>query len=409
MPSKFIMQGAKMATTYEDTSAALPHLMNDFYEQSFKMAKSAGAATYGDNGYFNAIMGKEITAGMFASDNLFTALGARAYNHEGQRVATELASFVDGKFKFAGADTEQDGDIPDGISMPVDEIREPYKELPFPFDYGMGLMTLENKDDTIAYKDYIDMMGKQYTDNLDKSIARPITIKQTKKNGRDTGLENLARVNSSYTEAKAAYDAGKDIDCCPYGGVAYSDLEKFRNHKVSNYDAQFIDNAGEAMTDDSKFRRLYRDCSVNWADSANPNNKFWAMSHIAQEKLAATLAVKNFFLDSVYVQRDFNGVKTMPGRDGGMLLASFENAPIIQDGNLAYDYDNGKVSSTDFGEVHLVDGDHAWVSVLTPVELFTANNVAYTRALREKNVMMMRAELRSDRWIGSGRLVGGAE
>ena len=63
----FVKMGNKWGTTYPETGDAMFDLIEDFYKGAYGLAKSAGAATYGDNGYFNAIMGKEITAGMFAS------------------------------------------------------------------------------------------------------------------------------------------------------------------------------------------------------------------------------------------------------------------------------------------------------------------------------------------------------
>ena len=49
------------------------------------------------------------------------------------------------------------------------------------------------------------------------------------------------------------------------------------------------------------------------------------------------------------------------------------------------------------------------MSVLTPVEMFTDNNPARTRMLRERNVMSMRAETRIDSFIQHGRLVNLAD
>ena len=94
----FIKTGSKMSTTFDPTAKGLMSLIDTFYEQQSSIAKSAGFVGYGmgspnNEGYFNAIMGKEITAGIFSSDNVFTALGARAYDHEGVRIQYEQASY----------------------------------------------------------------------------------------------------------------------------------------------------------------------------------------------------------------------------------------------------------------------------------------------------------------------------
>ena len=85
MDSKFIVQNGKMSTLYPETGDAMFDLIEDFYAGQYNFAKSAGAAIYTtdrENGYTNAIYGKYITAGMFMSDNVFTALGAKPYQHE---------------------------------------------------------------------------------------------------------------------------------------------------------------------------------------------------------------------------------------------------------------------------------------------------------------------------------------
>jgi hypothetical protein len=133
------------------------------------------------------------------------------------------------------------------------------------------------------------------------------------------------------------------------------------------------------------------------------------MSNIGVDKLGALMMANNIYLDSVYVERNFNGVKTLPGRDVGMLLAGFQNIPIIQDGNINFDFGTKRVSSTKFGDVQLLDLNHLWISMLTPIELFNINNPAITRQLQERNVMSMRAELRIDSFIQHGRIKGIAD
>ena len=408
---KFVQMGTKFGTTYPEKGDAMYDLVEDFYQGMYSIAKSAGAATYGDNGYFNAIMGKEITAAMFSSDNVFTSIGARPYNHEGVRIALELATYgldAAGNFVGIGADTIQDGNIPESVEMPVNEYRQPYKDLPFSFDYGLGLQAIENKDDTIQYRDYIEKMSANYSDFIDRTLLRPIEYAQPTKNGVETSLNGIARVISSYGEVGRVVN-GTTLTApyvCPYGGNN-GDFTA-RGQAASNLDGQLV-NANGGVMSLADMKKLWRRCAVNWRDSASPNNKAFFMGNVAQDKLAALMLANNVYLDSVYVQRDFNGVKSIPGRDAGILLNSFQNTPIVQDGNINFDYTTKKVSDSKMGDVFLLDLDHIWMSVLTPVEMFTDNNPARTRMLRERNVMSMRAETRIDSFIQHGRLVGLAD
>lgn len=414
MTGQFVKIGTKIGTTYPERGDSIYDLVDDFYSGLYSFARSAGAATYGDNGYFNAIMGKEITAAMFSSDNVFTALGARPYNHEGVRIATELATYgtgPDGRFHPLGAGTIQDGIIPPSVKMPVNEFREPYKDLPFSFDYGLGLQALEAKDDTIAYKDYIDKMSANYSDYADKSVVNPLSNFSDADlvEGVETGLNSLYRVVSSHNEIGKVED-GTTITAemaSPYGGMGSTrgDFYEWRAGGESNIDSQLIDAEDGTLTMDL-MDDLYIRCSVNWADSAAPNNKVWFLSNIAMKKLSAVARAQQAYLNSVYVQRDFNGVKTYPGRDVGILLRSYNNVPIIIDGNLNFDFSTSKVSTVTVGNPMLADLDHVWMRVLTPVEMWSVTNPAITRKLQEVNVMSARMELGIDSFIQHGKIIG---
>lgn len=460
MSGSFIKTGSKMSTTYDPSAKGLFSLIDDFYAQQSAIAKSAGAVGYGmgspnGEGYFNAIMGKEITAGIFSSDNVFTALGARAYDHEGVRIQYEQASYgmasemmhgeknmlgfeperddagniINDYFAGIGAGTNQDGIIPNSVYLPVDDFREPYKEVPFSYDYGLGLQALENKDDTIAYKTYVDRMSTNYSDLIDKTILRPLesyhNSTETYNNTYphqyglygETTLQGISRCIASGNEIGKSYHGSKAITpgmVSPYGGLG-GDFAAYRNatnndgsHKENNIDGNFID-AGGAVLDIGMMRKAYRTASVNWDDSANPNGKMWAMSNVAQDKLGALMQANNILLNTVYAKRDFNGVSTTPGRDAGILLNSFNNIPIIQDGNLNFDYAKKKVSAVKMGDIYLLDLKHIWMSMLTPVEMFSINNPAITRTLQEKNVMNSRMEVRIDKFIGHCKIVGLAD
>ena len=153
---EYIKVGQKLGTTFNERADEMFDLIDTFYSGRYEFAKSAGTAKYGDDGYFNAIMGKELSLAFFSSDNTFTAIGSRPYAHEGMRIVTEQASYglnSAGKFVGLGAGTIQDGRVPASVKMPVNEIRQPYKDLPFRYNYGLGLKALENKDDTSTYND----------------------------------------------------------------------------------------------------------------------------------------------------------------------------------------------------------------------------------------------------------------
>ena len=425
----YVTMGDKLGTTYPQRGDAMWDLVEDFYNGAYATAisKSAGSAVYTTdflNGYHNAIYGKYITAAMFMNDNIFTAIGARPYQHEGVRIATEAASyglaterdiqmgltdFAPEDFIGIGATTIQDGYIPDSIKLPVTEFRQPFKDLTLSYDYGLGLAALESKDDTIQKKDYVDKISRNFSDLLDKSLLRPIENPQPVLNGIETSLNGIHRLLSGYSEIGRTVN-GKTIDegmVSPYGGRTASrgDFYNYRANGETNLDANVIDMQGKTLSLEA-MRLAYRTAAVNWADSASPNNKIWAMSNIAEDKLGALMQANQVLLDTVFVQRDFNGVKTMPGRDMGLYVNTYNKVPIIHSGNLNFDYSKKKVSTTKMGDISLIDLDHIWMSILTPVALYSNANPSITRKLQELNVIHMRAETRIDSFIQHSRLVG---
>ena len=436
---QIIKSGSKWCSTYEPTSEGLVRLIDDYYgAQLESFGKAAGSVGYGlgspnGEGYFNAIMGKEITVGIFSCDNIFATMGARAYDHEGVRIMYEQAAYgLAGEFTHngqsltpgqngflgIGAGTNQDGLIPDSVYIPIDDFREPYKEVPFSYDYGLGIQALENKDDTITYSNYVDKISANYSDLIDKTILRPITIRQpTAANNNitartaETSLQGISRAIASGNEIGKTYD-GVTIDASmvsPYGGTSgdfytYRGLQDGTTHTENNLDGNVIDLEGRAITR-KDFRKAYRTASVNWEDSANPNGKMWAMSNIMQDKLGALEEANHTLLNTVYATKSISGVKTIPGRDYGLLVNSFNNIPIIQDGNFNYDYNIKKVSTVKMGDVYLLDLKHIWMSMLTPVQTWNINNPSVTRALQERNVMNARMELRTDKYIGHCKII----
>lgn len=415
---QYIKLGSKWGTTYEQTGDAMYNMIDDFYNglyQAFSpAAKSMGAATYGDNGYFNAIMGKEITTGMFSSKNAFTLLGAKPYNHEGVRIAYEQADYCldnSGNFQGIGASTVQDGDIGDPYMIPVEEFREPYKEVPFPWDYGLGLQALEAKDDVSSYQDYAKLISQSYSNAIDMTLLRPMHIAQPSvTNGTrtiETSLQGIARCIGSFKEVGKTESGVTITDemVSPYGG-SKGDFHDFRSAGESVFDGNVIDLGGTTDFDLDHMDDLWAQCSVNWDDPASPNNKAWLMGNIMQSKLSAMFRARNILLDNVFVERGFNGVKTIQGRPGGILINAYNNIPMFQDGNCNFDFTKKKVSSTKMGDVMLLDMDHIWMSTLSPVEVYTNSNIAISRKLHEVNVIHCRMETRIDKFIGMGRIIG---
>jgi hypothetical protein len=330
---------------------------------------------------------------------------------------------LDDVFLGLGAATLPDGKIGDSVKMDFDMIRIPYKELPLPYDYGLGLKALEGKDDTSTYKQYIDLIGKNYADLTDKTILRPFNLDQPMRDGVETSLNGLARIFSSGTELAVGDKAAKVL---PWGGVK-SDMTGGYQHLMTdgqgrvkgiewdsngivtdisgkvqnNYDAQIVDAEG-SVPSLGMFDELYMKCMVNW--EGDFSDKMWVMSPLMWNKLNQLCKANNIYLNSVYTSMTIGGMKTIEGRDVGMLLNSYQNIPIMMSGNMSYSYTGKIVDVTKYGDALLLDNKHVWMCMTSPIEVWTIENPAITRDLREHTITHMRAELRADKYISSGRL-----
>lgn len=392
--------GGELVTSYPTSSKMTKYLINDYYRDIYgRTMKAEGFTHYGTQDVFNAIYGKRITAGMYACNNIFTAIGARPYDHEGVRISYKLAQKGN-----IGATTIQDGDIGESVMIPVKQIRQPYKDLPFAFDYGLGLEVLEDHDDTISRDEYVDQMASNYADGLDTDLLRPTYKDQPTYKDVETTLNGISRIFGSSTEVGKTYE---DVEITasmvsPWGGIA-SDIYEYRDSdRLNNFDGFVLSDEGELTLAD--LNKAYANSAPYWADQANPNNKMWGLSMVALEKIGALMESQNIWRESVFVQRDFGGVKTVPGRDGGgILLNSYRNIPLIMDGNYNYDPDTERIGEG-LGEIHLFDLDHVYVSLLTPANFRSTDDFAITRQLREKMVMHSRMEVRCDRFLGHAKI-----
>ena len=454
MTGQFFRSGSKVYTNFDETSKGASELINNFYTEGWQaFVKSAGAPGYnitGAEGMFNPIFGKDLTALMFSSVAVSSAISKRAYQNEGMRLIPKQATvgtasdFVrngNAIFKTAtsgsttggyapdyflglGAGTVHDGFIMDSVQMPVDEIRVPYKELPFAYDYGLGLKMLEHKDDTSSYNEYIAQMASNYNDLLDKTLLRPLANEQPKTSNmvagslygsadKETSINGIARVLSSGEEIGKTYQDSLLHDVVitedhvsPWGGVN-GDLAPMRGnhggtHKKNNYDANVVDAKGGLLTV-GLLDELHMKCMNGW-DTLSPDGKFWVMSPAMWNKTSQLKAANNILEGSIFTTMSVGGVKTVEGREGGFSLNSYRNLPIIMSGNVAFDYANQVVDYSRAGEITLIDTAHVWISLLSPMQVASLENIAITRDLREHHVMLMRAELRADKFIGSGRI-----
>ena len=376
-------------------------LFNGFYQNA--MRKSAGPMGYSTTGAVNPIYGQFISAVVFACDSAYTAHPVKQWDKTGIRVQTSLA-------KKGGIGTYRGGPLGTPAKPDLAMVLEPYKEMPFQFEYDVGLMNLENKDDTIRWQDFIEIQGRTYSDAIDFDMLRPTEVATPTLKGEEIQIEKLSRIIGSYSEIGQSYDtlgsgASATItasDVSPYGGTT-SSLYAYRSAGASAFDA-YVDNANTTL-DLSDLDKAWSGCAPYWANTASPQNKGWVISFEGQRRVGGLLSASNRYMESVFTTRDINGVKTVPGRDVGFVTKAYNDIPMISEGNLNVNQETQIIpTSPAIGDIFLEDYDHVWYKALMPVDFRTTDRWEIYDMLTNKAVFMMEGELCSDSWRGMAKI-----
>ena len=457
------VNGQKM-TLYNETAADAERLIDDYYAGGWQayagnsFARSLGTAGYNTSQQqmFDPIFGKELQIGIMTSDSVVSAMGSKAYNIEGMRLIMSKNTYSQAKdFKRAGqnvfndtimatpnkylgigAATVQDGKLTDGTMLNPDQIRVPYKEIPMNWNYGLGLMALESRgDDTGSHEQYMAAMSDFYADEIDKALLRPITDAQPRSSwfkgyepgmlDAETSLTPIRRVIASGLEVGKTYN-GVEVTpemVTPWDGINLQGLGTTSRRLKgltsadgwatwsgtavrNNYDSQILDAEQRAFSLEM-INTLHTMCMQNRKGLKNNKKCFYIMSPMMWNKLNM-LALSNRIYQTVpqmYANVGVGGMETVEGQDGAISFNSYLNQPILVSPNMAYDYEAEAPSNATFGDLIDVEGEYMWMSLLTPMDMWTFKNPAVTMDLEEKYLLHMREELRANKFNGSGALV----
>jgi len=404
---KFIDDGGKLGSTFK----TVPALIDAFYGAMGKefagvlpMGKAANATVWGTDGTTNPIFGARMTVAMYNTQNAFTAIGSKPYDHEGVRIVSKLAIK-----SGVGATTSRDGEIPESEKPDIKAIRQPYVDLPYQWDYGLGLMALEGMDDVIAFENFADIQAATYGNALDADLLRPTDTVMPDVDDQETTIVPLSKIIASSDEIGNVYSSATVTQAMvsPFGG-AEGDVFKFRSATTGTptFNSKVVQTDGALALEDLK--ALYYGCMPYWNNQSSPNNKVWILSGNALQMVDALREKNNMVItgsSEAYVKWDFNGVSTIPGMDaGGIAMRAMYGIPAIMDNNTIAGPD-GTFNDADMGELFLADTDHVFYSMLTPITLRSSDAVEVTRKLRRVNVIHSRGNTRFTRATGHGKIV----
>ena len=434
-----------------------------YADTSFR--RSAGTAGYQtqQQHMFDPIFGKELQIGIMTSDSVTAAIGSRAYNMEGMRLIMSKNTYHQRKdftrfgqeifdptkvtspnqYLGIGAATVQDGKLTDGSQIQPDQIRVPYKEVPMRWNIGLGLQALESRgDDTGSHEQYMQAMSDFYADEIDKALLRPITSLQPRSSwflpqfnigGLDveTSITPIRRIIASGLEVGKVYkDAeGNNVTInmgmvTPWDGIRLDGLgtssRRFKGATTTitntntdptgivrgNYDSQIVDANGRALSLDMIYT-LHTQCVQNRKGMKSNSKSFFIMSPMMWNKLNLLSLANRVYqtVPQMYGNVGVGGLETVTGTDAGLQFNSFLNQAILVSPNMAYDYEAEAPSNATFGDLIDLEGEYMWMSLLTPMDMWSFKNPTVTLDLEEKFALHMREELRANKFNGSGALV----
>jgi len=411
--NKYYNHDGTIGSTYNSIS----EMMAFYYPNAGTGRLSKAFTGYNDQPQaFNWKYGAAITLQMFNSDNALMSIGGTAYRHEGVRISPGLAV-------YGGMGTARDGAVPAPVKQPIDAIRQPFKELIVSYDYGLALEALEQtEDDTIQYDRYVQLMARTYANGLDIDLLRPTGFVQRTDatTTEEIDLTPLSRIFANASEIGMTYPVANSVAITepiitPYGlmGGGASDMMGKRAVGSTNSYNSIISNAAGAGLALTNFRDLFYGNYAHW-DGGLLDNKIWIISPIAAKIVDAERANNQRIItgaSEVYVQRDINGVRTMPGMDtGGIPTQAMYGIPAIPDANLIRGRQPDGTGTDqlvvgDVGEVYLLDTNYLSFDMLTPVTVWSSSDIALLRRLNRANVIHSRGEIRCSKFAGSGKIV----
>ena len=349
------------------------------------ITKTAGAMTL-TAGAWNAIFGPKLTNLQYWSKNAFSAIGAKPWASSGIRVQKTMAT-------SGGIGVARGANLPAQVRGDFAHVTIPYKELPFTFAMSLGDIQLKGKDDIVTWEQFLELQEQAYVNGIDADLLGKVETAPTGFGVEEYRIDKLDRVISSYAEAVAlTLTAGYES---PWGG-ADSGLYAYRNASTggaSNFDCYTDVNGGATrVLELSLVDGMFANTMPYWDSN---NNKVMITGYDTLAKLAAILQPQQRYEGFVNAEVTIEGVKTLPGRDTGYRVSTYNDVPIIPDKNTATDT---------ISRIYLVDKDYLHYNMLIPQMIRVSDNPLVTGSLKNAAVLFQLGELWCNKFKGQGKI-----
>jgi len=290
----------------------------------------------------NVIYGAKLNWEVCVLSNALGALPDKPWGSSGFRIITAAGS-------TSTAALAENAAPPATLQPTVVEVSIPPELFSNGWEMSAQMLALQGKDDNATWAEYANYEAAEFKNRLDRDL---LTDANTTAANR---LESLDCIIASNGEVSYV-DAG-DLDPWAAGGGSGT----IDRDGGTTYDAYVSLAASDRSLSLSLVDGLFTNTRYYWDDYSSTKNKVIITGYDTGERLEQLLQSQQRFDGYKAVQFGVNGVQTVGGQEAGFDVSAYKGVPVILDNNVVQDT---------ISRLMLVDMDHMWISMLSPVQYF---------------------------------------
>lgn len=420
---------------YHPTFGTMGEVFDYTWGQSFALydkAKGAGTVGITTDGAMNAVYGPYVQNLTYNLHNTYAVLGQKPYK-TGRRFQEGLSM---GATDTAGV--TRGGWARNPVFGNYVQIEMPYKTLAHRAAMNLGFSEIGNKniDDVFSWEDFFKMEGETFAWAMNNDLLRriedspisgigsvPVGSSDTPSN-EIVGYESLERIISNGTEG-ASLPEFNNVPWRLGSGIAIpssgDQIAKYRDPNYagyvanSNFDSYVDAQYTSGTTDGSATLRQLTLQMIDklflgvmpWWNMNSPADKVLITRYDTMEKIQTLLQPQQRYLGFEAAQVDVNGIKTVPGRDTGYMVSTYNQVPMISDYMVQGGYGTTAAghAGEGVGRIYLIDKENIFNGTLRAMTVeLSENPIVLQRYVRLADMNVL-GEIQATKFRSSGKIV----
>lgn len=383
-------------------------------------------------GAMNAIYGPGIMNLAYNLANTLAVIGRKPYK-TARRVQENLS-----KRPYQTSGIVRGGHARTPVMPNLDMIEQPYKLVTHRFNMTLGAIEIGNKniDDIATWNDLFLLEGQTFMFSQNGDLLRRIEDPQevglgsAVNDGVDpnsnefVGFESLDRIISNAKEGDylpEGYNVPWRMNPQMPSTDSGAPMAKYRNSQAVNFkgydnnaqsyvDANYDENTttGEAelrVLDLGMIDAMFANCIYYW-QMAESSRKVMTTGTDTLQKMQTILQPQQRYLGYVGSEVDVNGIKTLPGRDTGLMVSTYQGVPMIFDMYQPKGYGATEDGHTTDGvsSIYLMDTDNIFFGALREIQVDATDSPLITNRYVRLADMNLMGEVQATSFRGSGKI-----